>query len=148
MTQEADLRHMKRALQLACAQIGRTGKNPAVGCVIVDLDGKVVSEAATGDGGQVHAEELALRALDGVTMGSTAYVTLEPCRQRSAGGRSCSERLIEAGIARVVCAIADPHPNGAGGFERLRTAGVQVDLGCMRDEAEVLYREFFQNLSS
>lgn len=139
---------MGRALELARAQIGRTGTNPSVGCVIISADGVRVSEGATGDGGTEHAEQLALGALpDGKADGATAYVTLEPCFARSAGGTSCSERLLVAGIARVVCAIADEHPNGQGGFNRLRDGGVVVEVGLMADEAGALYADFFAQIS-
>lgn len=136
--------HMARAMVLAKAQTGRTGKNPAVGCVILAADGTKLSEGATGDGGIQHAEQLALSTLaPGAAKGGTAYVTLEPCRMRSAGGSSCSERLLEAEITRLVCAIADAHPNGAGGFEYLQNAGVSLDLGLMREEANAIYADFF-----
>ncbi|MEO9971495.1 MAG: bifunctional diaminohydroxyphosphoribosylaminopyrimidine deaminase/5-amino-6-(5-phosphoribosylamino)uracil reductase RibD [Hyphomonadaceae bacterium] len=139
---------MERALELARAQSGRTGTNPSVGCVIISADGVRVSEGATGDGGTEHAEQLALGALaDDEAKGATAYVTLEPCFARSAGGLSCSERLLAAGIARVVCAIADAHPNGQGGFDRLRDAGVVVDVGLMADEAHALYADFFAQIN-
>lgn len=135
---------MARAIALAHMQAGRTGHNPAVGCVIIDATGAKISEGATGDGGKDHAEALALLSLDrGAASGGTVYVTLEPCRERSAGGTSCSELLLEAGIDRLVCAIADAHPNGAGGFDRLREAGVTVEVGLMATEAEMMYRDFF-----
>ncbi|MEL7130140.1 MAG: riboflavin biosynthesis protein RibD [Pseudomonadota bacterium] len=140
---QADTKHMARALLLAQGQRGRTGKNPAVGCVITGADGQVLSEAATGDGGTLHAEQLALDFLGGKAPGATAYVTLEPCRARSTDGQSCSERLLSAGIARLVCAIQDVHPNGAGGLERLRTANIAVETGLLADEAEILYADFF-----
>lgn len=143
MSAEADLLHMTRAFELAQAQHSRTGENPSVGCVLVGKDGRVISEAATGDGGRPHAEETALESLDGAA-GGTAYVTLEPCRERSHGGAACSSRLIEAGVWRVVCAIADAHPKGAGGFDRLRDAGIAVEIGLMADEAKALYAEFFE----
>ncbi len=142
MSTEADLLHMARAFELAQTQHGRTGENPSVGCVLVSTDGQVISEAATGDGGRPHAEETALEGLDGAA-GGTAYVTLEPCRERSHGGAACSSRLIEAGVARVVCAIADAHPKGAGGFDRLRDAGIAVETGLMEEVAAGLYAEFF-----
>ena len=139
---------MLRAFKLARAQHGRTGKNPSVGCVILSADGTKLSEAATGDGGSAHAEELALGGLsEGAAKGATVYVTLEPCFARSAGGASCSERLLAAGIVRVVCALADEHPNGAGGFDRLRAAGVTVETGLMVREAELLYQGFFNSIS-
>jgi len=136
--------NMRRALDLAELQQGRTGDNPSVGCVILDRDGQRLSEAATGDGGRPHAEQLALARLPvGAAVGGTAYVTLEPCRQRSTDTASCSQRLLEAGLARVVVATRDPHPLGKGGIARLREAGIQVELGVLRDEADKLYQEFF-----
>lgn len=137
---------MARAFALARGQAGRTGANPAVGCVICGPDGAVLAEGATGDGGRQHAEELALAALDGRVRNATAYVTLEPCRARSAGGASCSEQLLAAGITRLVCAIADPHPNGAGGLDRLRAGGVRIEIGLMEAEARALYAGFFSSL--
>ena len=139
---------MVRAFALARAQSGRTGANPAVGCVLVGADGRVLSEGATGDGGTAHAEALALGGLAAdAARGATAYVTLEPCRARSAGGAACSALLLEAGIARLVCPIADVHPNGAGGFDRLRAGGVQVETGLMADEAQAFYAAFFARSS-
>jgi len=140
--------HMRRAMDLAELQVGRTQPNPSVGCVIVDRDGQRISEAATGDGGRPHAEELALSSLPvGAAAGATAYVTLEPCRQRSAGTPSCSQRLIDAGVSRVIIAARDPHPLGSGGMDRLREAGLQVEIGPLRDEAEVFYSDFFASVS-
>lgn len=143
-----DARHMRRALALARAQTGRTGKNPAVGCAIISKLGHRLSEGATIDGGSVHAEEIALKALGGRAPGATIFVTLEPCRERSAGGASCSQLLIDAGIARVVCAIEDAHPNGAGGLQTLRQAGIRVETGLLSDEAATLYEDFFSAVAS
>lgn len=141
---ETDHAAMARAFSLAKIQSGRTGKNPTVGCVLLGADGQRLSEGATGDGGAEHAEALALAGIrSGEAEGATAYVTLEPCRERSAGGLSCSELLVEAGIARLVCAIADEHPNGAGGFDRLRAAGIRVQTGLMADQAAGFYADFF-----
>ena len=136
---------MRRALELAVLQDGRTSANPSVGCVILDRDGQRISEAATGDSGRPHAEQLALERLPiGAAAGGTAYVTLEPCRQRSTGEAACSQRLIEAGLARVIIASRDPHPLGSGGIERLREAGLHVDIGTLRAEADEFYAEFFR----
>jgi len=135
---------MKRALELAFLQSGRTTPNPSVGCVILDRDGQKVSEAATGDGGRPHAEQLALADLPvGSVAGGTAYVTLEPCRQRSTNEAACSQRLLEAGVAKVLIATLDPHPLGSGGVERLREAGIQVEIGILRAQADEFYAEFF-----
>lgn len=143
MTAKDDLKYMRRALALAAAQGGRTGGNPSVGCVLISKLGHRLSEGATADGGRPHAEELALRSLGGRAPGATAYVTLEPCRERSTGTVSCSQMLIDADVARVVCAIADEHPNGAGGLDRLRAAGIDVEVGLMADDAQALYADFF-----
>lgn len=134
---------MRRALELAAASVGRTGDNPSVGCVIV-RDDAIMGEGATADGGRPHAEELALaQAIDGAR-GGDAYLTLEPCAKRSTGAVSCADRLIEAGVARVVIAARDPHPNAAGvGIERLRAAGVVVELGVMEAEARAQNADFF-----
>jgi pyrimidine deaminase RibD-like protein len=136
--------HMRRALDLAKLQHGRTAPNPSVGCVILDRDGSKISEAATGDGGRPHAEELALADLPiGAAAGGTAYVTLEPCRERSSGAPSCSRRLLDAGIAKVFISTRDPHPLGSGGMARLREAGIHVELGLLKDEADEIYQDFF-----
>jgi pyrimidine deaminase RibD-like protein len=139
----SDLDFMQRALSLALPGVGRTGDNPSVGCVIVK-DGVVVGEGATADGGRPHAEELALLAAGVNARGATAYVTLEPCAKRSTGVASCSDRLIQAGVARVVIATGDPHPFAAGvGVERLRAAGVAVETGVLADEARAMNATFF-----
>lgn len=143
MSRRADRRHMGRALALARARHGLTGDNPAVGCVILDAAGHVVAEAATAEGGRPHAEEQALARAGGRAAGGTAYVTLEPCRERSGGGPACSQLLIDAGIARLVSPLADQHPNGAGGFDRLHAGGVRVEIGLKREAASRLYRDFF-----
>jgi pyrimidine deaminase RibD-like protein len=130
---------MRRAIALARPNLGKTGENPSVGCVIVK-DGAAVGEGATGEGGRPHAEELALNAAGPGSAGATAYVTLEPCGERSSGASSCSERLVDAGVARVVVACADASALAAGrGLQRLAEAGVAVDLGVATDEAGELY---------
>lgn len=144
-----DHRYMQTAFALAEAQRGRTGKNPAVGCVIVSPDGEIIGRGATQDGGSPHAEASALLGLsDTQVRGATAYVTLEPCRVRSDGSASCSTRLIEAGIARLVYAVPDPHPKGAGGANILSEAGVRVEHGLMEDEAISAYAAFFASVSN
>jgi pyrimidine deaminase RibD-like protein len=134
-----DRDHMRRAIALARAQVGRTGDNPAVGCVIV-ADGVVVGEGATQAGGRPHAEEMALAQAGDLARGAVAYVTLEPCGKRSTGAASCSELLAHAGAVRVVVACEDPSTFAAGqGAERLQAKGVVVELGLLADEAAALY---------
>ena len=135
--------HMRRALALAAAQVGRTGDNPSVGCVI-EKDGAIIAEAATADGGRPHAEEQALAQAGARARDATAYITLEPCAKRSSGASSCADRLIQAGVVRVVIAARDPHPFASGvGIERLRAAGIGVDVGLFADEARALNAVFF-----
>ena len=134
---------MQRALELAAAGLGQTGDNPSVGCVIV-RDEASMGEGATSNGGRPHAEELALAQAGEGARGGDVYVTLEPCAKRSSGAMSCADRLIEAGVARVVIAARDPHPFAAGvGIERLRAAGVTVEVGLFEAEARAQNAEFF-----
>jgi pyrimidine deaminase RibD-like protein len=137
-----DLAHMRRAIELARAGVGRTGANPSVGCVIVK-DGQVVGEGATGVGGRPHAEEVALAQAGEAARGATAYVTLEPCAERSSGAASCSARLVTAGVARVVVACEDRSAFAAGrGVARLRAAGIPTELGLLAHEAGALYAAY------
>ena len=137
-----DAAYMQRALALAAPGVGHTGANPSVGCVIVK-DGAIVGEGATAEGGRPHAEEIALAA-SADARGATAYVTLEPCAKRSAGSLACADRLIQAGVSRVVIAAPDPHPYAAGaGVERMRNAGIAVEIGLMEAEARVQNATFF-----
>lgn len=133
---------MARAIALARTHVGQTGANPSVGCVLAK-DGAVVGEGVTSVGGKVHAEEGALASAGVAARGATAYVTLEPCAQRSAGGASCSERLVAAGVARVVVACADSSVYADGrGAQRLQAAGIDVDHGLMQGAAEALYATY------
>ena len=142
-----DIAWMRRAIELARAQLGRTGDNPAVGCVIVK-GGKVIAEAATADGGRPHAEEQALVAAGAAARGSMAYVTLEPCGERSSGAPSCSERLVAAGVAEVVVAVVgDPSSKASGrGLARLEAAGAPARTGVLAEEAGPLYADYVKSM--
>ncbi|MGI9162611.1 MAG: bifunctional diaminohydroxyphosphoribosylaminopyrimidine deaminase/5-amino-6-(5-phosphoribosylamino)uracil reductase RibD [Mycobacterium sp.] len=124
---------MRQAIGAAQAAKGRTYPNPPVGAVILDRDGIPAGVGATMPVGGAHAEVLALRAAGERAAGGTAVVTLEPCDHH---GRTppCTEALIEAGIAAVVYAVADPDPAAAGGADRLRAAGMTVTEGPCADE--------------
>lgn len=142
---KSDHQFMRRALELA--QLGRftTPPNPNVGCVIVK-DGEVVGEGYHRQAGGPHAEVFALRQAADATKGATAYVTLEPC---SHFGRTppCADALIAAGLKRVVVAMLDPNPKVAGsGVERLRAAGIQVDVGLLDTQAEALNPGFLHKM--
>jgi pyrimidine deaminase RibD-like protein len=138
MTEDDDI-WMRRAIYLAARNLGLTGDNPAVGCVLV-RDGAVVGEGATAPTGRPHAEELALDQAGERALGAIAYVTLEPCGERSSGASSCGERLAKAGVAGVLVACEDASVMAGGrGLQRLRDAGVEIEVGLLRDEAAVLY---------
>jgi len=139
MSASDDAAWMRRAIALAATHVGLTGDNPSVGSVIV-RDGAVVGEGVTGEGGRPHAEEIALDQAGEAARGATAYVTLEPCAERSTGAASCSERLVAAGVVRVVVACEDASALAGGrGARRLKGAGVDFDLGLLREEAAALY---------
>jgi pyrimidine deaminase RibD-like protein len=142
MAEAADIVFMRRALELARTRLGLTADNPSVGCVIA-RDGVVLAEAATAEGGRPHAEEQALAAAGAAARGAVAYVTLEPCGERSSGAASCADRLIASGVARVVVAASDPSAKASGrGLERLRAAGAPVEVGLLADEAAPLYADY------
>ncbi len=131
----ADARWMGAALALGRRGRGRTGLNPAVGCVLV-RDGRVVGRGWTQPGGRPHAEAMALDQAGDAARGATAYVTLEPCAHQSARGPACADRLVAAGVARVVAGLRDPDPRTDGrGLERLRAAGIMVTAGVRAADA-------------
>ena len=135
---------MRRAINLARGQLGRTGSNPAVGCVIV-RDGAVIGQAATADGGRPHAEEQAVALAGSNAAGATAYVSLEPCGERTSGEASCAERLVAAGVARVLYSVANPDARSAGlGPGRLRAAEIPFEAGLLANEAADVYGEFLR----
>lgn len=129
-----DERWMRRALAQAERGRGATSPNPLVGCVIV-RNREVVGEGHHTRAGEAHAEIEALTAAGDRAAGATVYVTLEPCDHTGRTG-PCTAALLDAGVSRVVVAMADPHPEAAGGAERLRSRGVDVDMGvCAADAA-------------
>jgi diaminohydroxyphosphoribosylaminopyrimidine deaminase/5-amino-6-(5-phosphoribosylamino)uracil reductase len=135
---------MDRALELASGARRRTAPNPWVGCVLV-RDGAIVGEGATRPPGGPHAEIEALRAAGARAEGATAVVTLEPCAHRGRTG-PCADALVEAGVRRVVVAIEDPDPKVAGaGVQRLRAAGIEVDLGTRADAATALLTPYLHH---
>lgn len=140
-----DHRYMAQALRLAERGAYTTRPNPMVGCVIV-RDGEVVGEGFHQRAGGPHAEVFALRAAGDRARGATAYVTLEPCAHY---GRTppCALALVEAGVSRVVAAMADPFPQvNGGGFALLREAGIAVQAGLMEAQARALNRGFLSRV--
>lgn len=139
---------MRLALLQAQNSLYLSNPNPRVGCVIV-RDGKVLAQGYTQAAGSRHAEAQALHeaAQQGVDVrGATAYVSLEPC---SHTGRTppCADALIQAGLARVVCALQDPNPQVAGqGAAKLQAAGIAVETGVLAQEAKQINIGFFSRM--
>jgi diaminohydroxyphosphoribosylaminopyrimidine deaminase / 5-amino-6-(5-phosphoribosylamino)uracil reductase len=126
---------MAAALALAERGVGRTGNNPAVGCIIVK-DNAIVGRGWTQPGGRPHAEAMALAQAGIEASGATIYVTLEPCAHRSERGPACIDVLIEAKPKQVFSAMDDPDPRTTGrGHEQLTAAGIRVETGIMTRQA-------------
>ncbi len=127
---DGDLAAMRMAMRLAWQGAGRTGTNPMVGSVVV-RDGHVLATGFHGQDGIAHAEVIALDATGEAARGATLYASLEPCAHH---GRTppCTDRIIAAGVARVVIPALDPDPRVFGrGVERMRAAGIRVEVGCL-----------------
>ena len=137
------------SLTLARESLTHTCPNPRVGCVIVGANGVTLGQGHTQRAGYAHAEVMALqdaRAAGHDVCGATAYVTLEPCSHHGRTG-PCCDALIAAGIKKVVASIADPNPLVSGrGFERLRAAGVEVEIGPGAAESRELNIGFFSRM--
>ena len=120
---------MRRALFHASRAQGATAPNPLVGAVVVDAGGVVVGQGFHQRAGEPHAEVVALVEAGTRARGATLYVTLEPCCHTGRTG-PCTERILLAGMSRVVVAMRDPDPRvSGGGIARLRAAGVDVEVG-------------------
>lgn len=124
---------MRLAIEQSALVKGTTYPNPPVGAVILDAAGEVVGVGGTEPAGGDHAEILALRRAGDLAAGGTVVVTLEPCNHY---GKTppCVNALLDAKVATVVYAVADPNPEAAGGAARLEGAGVAVRSGVLADE--------------
>jgi len=137
---------MKVALAEGYKGKGKTLPNPAVGAVLVK-EGRVISTGYHQRAGLPHAERIAIERAGREARGATLFVTLEPCNHY---GKTppCTEAIIEAGIKRVVVGIRDPNPVASGGIERLREAGIEVEVGVLERECFELIDDFIVNLNS
>jgi diaminohydroxyphosphoribosylaminopyrimidine deaminase / 5-amino-6-(5-phosphoribosylamino)uracil reductase len=136
-------RFMGLAIKQAEKSKGKTGNNPAVGCIIVK-NRKLISSGFHKKFGGPHAEIIALRKAGNQAQGATLFVTLEPCAYY---GKTppCVEAIINAGIKQVVCAGKDPNPlNNGRGIKALRAAGIHVFCGALRHKAEHLNLDFIE----
>src|SRR5580700_5025185 len=130
-----DEQFLLRALDLARQGIGLASPNPYVGAVIVGQEGSIVGSGVYTYDGVKHAEVRALEQARDKARGGTLYINLEP---HSHQGRTppCTDALIAAGIRRVVASMPDPNPKVSGrGFEKLRAAGIDVEVGRLEAEA-------------
>src|SRR3984885_12736632 len=138
----ADEPLLRRALELARSGIGLASPNPYVGAVITDPKGNVIGTGSYTYSGVKHAEVLALEAAGNKARGGTLYINLEPHAHQ---GRTppCTDALIAAGSRRVVASMPDPNPRVSGqGFEKLRSADVQVEVGLLQEQARRLNEAF------
>jgi diaminohydroxyphosphoribosylaminopyrimidine deaminase/5-amino-6-(5-phosphoribosylamino)uracil reductase len=133
---------MERVLELAEKGRFSTSPNPRVGAVVRDADRQVAGEGFHERAGLPHAEVVALEKAGERARGGTLYLNLEPCAHH---GRTppCVDAVIASGVTRVVCSMLDPDPRTAGrGVERLREAGIAVDVGAFAERAERLNEAF------
>jgi diaminohydroxyphosphoribosylaminopyrimidine deaminase/5-amino-6-(5-phosphoribosylamino)uracil reductase len=143
---DVDQEFMRRAIDLARKNLGRTRPNPSVGCLVVN-NGRVVGQGATGVGGRPHAETLALADAGKLLSGATVYVSFEPCAHH---GRTppCAEALAQSCVKRVVIGCLDPYPPVRGrGVARLRRAGIKVTVGVLERECRQLNEGFITRVT-
>ena len=139
--------YMQQAIQLAKSADGQTGVNPLVGAVLVK-DGRVVGLGVHLKAGEPHAEVHAIKMAGAAAYGATLYVTLEPCSHH---GKTppCADLIVESGVKRVVIAMKDPNPLVAGkGIMRLKSAGIEVEVGLLEEEARALNPAFLRALET
>jgi diaminohydroxyphosphoribosylaminopyrimidine deaminase / 5-amino-6-(5-phosphoribosylamino)uracil reductase len=142
MALSADELFMREALDLARKGVGLASPNPCVGAVVVDERGRIIGRGTHIYDNLKHAEILALEQAGEKARGNTLYLNLEPCSHTGRTG-PCADAVIAAGIHRVVCSMQDPNPKVSGqGFERLRAAGIEVEIGLFEDEAKTLNEAF------
>lgn len=142
-----DVYFMKTALDLAAKGRGFTSPNPMVGALVVK-GGKVVGRGWHKKAGGPHAEVNAIDDAGSLAKGATLYVTLEPCNHT---GRTppCTEKILQAGISRVVVAMPDPNPDVKGkGMDYLKSKGVSITSGVCTDEAKKLNEIFIKYIQT
>lgn len=117
----------KHLESLSAANLGKTAPNPNVSAAIYSADGTLIADGAHNPSiSPDHAEVVAIKKAASAARGATIVVSLEPCNHTGATG-PCVDAIIEAGIAKVIYAVADPNPIAAGGAQRLKDAGIEVE---------------------
>lgn len=137
-------------LELAAQGKGLVSPNPLVGSIVVK-DGVIVGRGFHRYAEFKHAEVWALEEAGPQAKGATVYVNLEPCSHQDVGKRTppCVQALIDAGVKRVVAAMVDPNPRVNGrGFEKLRAAGIEVEIGVLNEAAQQLNEKFIKYVTT
>ena len=111
---------------LSTANLGRTAPNPNVSAAIYNAAGDLIADGAHNSSSPDHAEVIAIKKAGTAARGATIVVSLEPCSHTGKTG-PCVDAIIEAGISKVIYAVKDPNPIAAGGADRLKVAGVEVE---------------------
>ena len=134
---------MAHAIDCARLGLGQTYPNPIVGAVITSATGELISQGF--HQGADHAEVIALNGAKELPAGSILYITLEPCNHH---GKTppCVDAIIKSGIKKVVYAVSDPNPSAAGGAERLRAAGIEVQSGIGEMQARLENRAWLTKI--
>lgn len=134
---------MREAIAIAKEGMGKTGKNPSVGAVLVH-NNQIIAKARTANDGRPHAEEKVLQG--NIPQGSVLYITLEPCIGNK---KPCTDLIIAKGIKKVIIGCLDPNPlvNGKG-IEALRENGVEVSCGTLQEEAQEIIKGFNKRIST
>ena len=137
---------MQRALLLSENGYGKTYPNPIVGAVITNDVGHVIGEGFhQRQTSPDHAEVVAIKSATQSLKGATMYVTLEPCNH-TGSTPPCTQAIIDAEFARVVISIRDPHDLASGGVEKLRAAGIDVDLDVLGEEVQFSNRSWLHKI--
>lgn len=140
-------KYINRCIELARLGEGKVSPNPLVGAVVLDIAGNVVGEGYHQKYGDAHAEVNALNMAGDRARGGTIYVSLEPC---SHWGKTppCTDRIIEAGIKKLVVGMVDPNPLVAGeGIKKCRAAGIDITIGILEKECKKLNEIFIKNVT-
>ena len=124
------LNYLQSVNNLSIKNIGLTGKNPSVACLIVDYSksqkGIVLSYGLTSKNGRPHAEINALNKLskNKINNKTVMYISLEPCFKKTS---CCAKAIVKAGIKKVFVSSLDPNPNIKGkGINFLRKQNIKV----------------------
>ena len=144
--QDIDEKYMRRCLQIAANGLQNAKPNPSVGAVIVAPDGRIIGEGYTSAYGGAHGEVNAFASVkaadEHLLKDSTIYVSLEPCSHH---GKTppCCDLIIRKGVKRVVCGCVDPFSKVQGkGIERIRQAGIEVEVGVLEKECIASNKRF------